>query len=213
MRVVFDYVSKSFGARTVLQEFSQVFESGTSYVLLGPSGSGKSTILGLLSAAISPDRGKVTIEDSPSDLWPSDFAWVLQTTTALTRRTVLDNVMLGPASRGIAEEEAQRHAVHAVDQLGLDWALKNRVGSLSGGEKQRVSVARVLASKAPIILADEPTASLDKDSRDKVVQGLLDSVGRDRLLVIATHDPTVAQACDVQIRLFEDRILMSSESK
>lgn len=195
--VSLDAVSVNFGARAVLKDFSIEVMAGESVALMGPSGSGKTTVLSLITGHRLPSSGTVTLGVSPSQI-----AWVIQNAPILPRRSVVDNALLqARVASGRITVHQEDDLDSTLDSLGLS-ALRQQAGyTLSGGEKQRVVVARALLSNPRLIVADEPTAALDSYSRDLVVGGLLEIVSMGSALVVATHDQHVADLCDRVIQV------------
>lgn len=191
MRLRLTSIAHSFGARQLFDGLDLNAQSGESIGLMGPSGAGKSTLLSIIAREIVPAEGTV--------VWSSSSlhaAWVLQSTPLLARRTALSNVMLGPLSRGMEVSSAASQATRAMRQLNVWHTASQKVFQLSGGERQRVAVARAMASRADILLADEPTASLDPVSRSAVVESLRAAAGSGALVIVCTHDLEVARSCD-----------------
>lgn len=197
LEVLVDSVSFVFGDRVVLDDFSTVLHPGQVGALVGPSGSGKSTLLNAVGGLVTPRAGSVTLRrvDDGTVTGPSPelVAWVPQGANCLGARSALDNVMLGPLSGGQPLPVARRTAYDALGRVGLADRASSPARTLSGGELQRVSFARALASSKPIILADEPTSSLDAASTE-VVAALLHSLSVDATVVVATHDPLLIEA-------------------
>ena len=125
----------------------------------------------------------------------------MQTTNVFGNRTVLDNVLLPAWIGGSSRTEAAASARDALAQVGLESFEERRCASLSGGERQRVAMARALAGDNPVVLADEPTASLDRANRDQLADLLVAAAASGVLVVVATHDPAVAARCDDVIEL------------
>lgn len=187
MRLTLDQVSVCLGGRPILSDVSTEFRSGEVAALMGPSGSGKSTLLAAIAGAINLESGLVVydIDSTP------DIEWLMQVTPLLQRRSVIDNVLLSLRIRDRAGQH-MRAAVQAMKAVGILDLARSDTHLLSGGEKQRVGVARAIASKAPIILADEPTASLDAVSRESVIEALDAAAAAGALVIVATHDASVA---------------------
>lgn len=207
MRVRLTSVSKSFGSATVLRELDLEWSSPAAVALMGPSGSGKSTILGIVAGALAPDAGSVEITTEHAH--PPRVAWIVQNTPMLERRSAIDNVVLGAVAVGTPRAEAFDIAKEAMAMLGVEQLAATRTYRLSGGERQRVAVARAIASSADLILADEPTASLDARNRDLVTEALVTSARAGALVIIATHDQRVADRCD---DVFELRAASNADS-
>jgi putative ABC transport system ATP-binding protein/lipoprotein-releasing system ATP-binding protein len=200
-------VSHSFRDGRVLDEVSLEVAQGEWVALMGPSGSGKTTLLSILGGMLRPQGGHACVQ------WPSGVethaaswvAWVLQTTTALGRRSVLDNAALGGLSDGLGSSLAADRAAETLDRLGLMGRADHRARDLSGGELQRLSIARALSSTRPFLLADEPTGQIDQSTSQEVIRAMRDACV-DVGVLIATHDRLVAHECDRVLTLVDGRI-------
>lgn len=178
--------------------------------LAGPSGSGKTTLLGALAGGVPLASGTIVVTDDDGaeyDRIPS-YSWVAQAANALPDRSVLDNVMLGALARGADLATATADSDRRLDEMGLGHRRDQPARTVSGGELQRLAFARALAAERPVILADEPTASLDEVNTRMLCARLRD-LARDRLIVVATHDPIVMEACD---RVLDVRSLRHDEA-
>lgn len=202
MRLVIEDGAVVFRGREVFAGFRGFFPAGTVSALVGPSGSGKSTVLNVLAGAQRLTRGAVSLEIGASRRPPrmDDIAWVTQEAHLLRTRTVLDNTALGALSEGVDLAESRRRATEALDMVGMAEAAQLPARALSGGEKQRVTFARALASSRPIILADEPSASLDA-ANTRTIARLLAELRSSAIVVVATHDPLIMAAADVLVEL------------
>ncbi|RMI12740.1 ABC transporter ATP-binding protein [Cellulomonas triticagri] len=196
-------VHVTLGGRHVLDGVDLDLAPVGSVAVVGPSGSGKTTLLAVVAGLLAPDAGTVLRGGRPVDA--RDVAWVMQTTPLLGARSAVDNVALGALARGCTRAAADAVARDALDGLGLGDRAGTRVRRLSGGERQRVAVARALVQEAPVVVADEPTASLDAHARDRVVQALLAVASAGRLVLVATHDRVVADGCDRVVDLVAGR--------
>ena len=184
----------------------------------GPSGSGKSSLLYLLGLLDLPTAGEVRIgqratvrmdEAERASVRLSTLGFVFQFHFLLPEFSALDNVMLPMKALGAMGDDAMRHrATSLLASLGLAEHAHKRPDQLSGGQRQRVAVARALANDPPIILADEPTGSLDSKSSEQVFQILRELVDRDKKTVVAvTHDLDLAQRMDRRVRLDDGGIV------
>ncbi|PDQ36362.1 MAG: hypothetical protein B5766_01310 [Candidatus Lumbricidophila eiseniae] len=183
----------------LFRQLDTIFAPRTMTAFVGPSGSGKSTLLDIAGQVLSPAEGQVFLckdDDSLSPPVTSDFGWVLQSNTVLAGRTALDNAALGLLASGMSHRQARKRARTVLAELGLEHRLGAPVSELSGGEVQRVTIARCLLSPAPIILADEPTGQLDYASTRTVVAALRSAAEAGKIILLATHDPVVARECD-----------------
>ena len=197
------------GQKPVLREVNCAFEPGKMYAITGPSGSGKSTLLSLLAGMETPTEGRILLDgDSLADIDLDQYrrekiAFVFQAYQLLPLLTARENVALPLEMQGLPVSEATEKAERLLETVGLPEALHRRYpGNLSGGEQQRVGIARSLSTGARIILADEPTGNLD-DENTAAVMALLRKQAAEQgfCVIIVTHDPEVAAACDVQYRM------------
>jgi ABC-type lipoprotein export system ATPase subunit len=179
---------------------------GRTVAISGPSGSGKTTLLALLGGLLRPREGHVRVEGARPETPAENVAWVLQTVNVLPDRSVLDNAALGAFGDGANLGSARERAREALGQVGLGPLVDRPIRTLSGGETQRVVIARALCSLRPFILADEPTGQLDRRTTDGVLESLLtDTHGKG--VVIVTHDPTVAHRCDRTVYLVDGALV------
>ena len=188
----------------VIADVDATFAFGTLVALWGPSGSGKSTLLSLIGLLMAPTSGTVTVAGQPAwtsgaetrRLRASMFAWVLQNSACLESRAALDNVAMGPLAEGLRRSEATRRGLQALEIVGLSERAASKAVELSGGELQRMTVARALAQDKRIVLADEPTGQLDAKSSATVADALRALSAAGRCVIVATHDPAVSDRCD-----------------
>lgn len=204
--VVFGYVP---GA-TVLDGWSATFEAGTMTALTGPSGRGKSTLLYLLGLMLQPRSGSVEVDGIPATgqgdavrarLRADGFGFVFQDAALDQTRTVLDNVTEAVLYRGTPRNQARARALELLDRFGVDVPPARRPGQVSGGQAQRIALCRALLTDPAVLLADEPTGNLDPATAELVVGALRDHARSGAAVVIVTHSPDVAAACDAEIRL------------
>jgi putative ABC transport system ATP-binding protein len=191
-------------------------QPGEVLALVGPSGSGKSTLLSILGLLMKPTHGTVRVDGH--DAWRTSgtgnalarslFAWVLQNSACLENRTTIDNVAIALMSEGLPRTESNRLASEALSRVGLEERLHAKATELSGGELQRMTVARALVGTRAIILADEPTGHLDRCNSDMVAEALLAAKRGGQSVVVATHDPRVAARCDRQAALADGRLVV-----
>ena len=203
MRVIAHGITKSFSRTLVLDDVSIEFESGCINVLVAPSGSGKTTLLSILAGLERPDGGSVAHEvgGHPMPVDPGNVAWVTQGNNVLAGRSVLDNVLLGPLASGVPFDAATKRALDVLDHVGLRRRAIERARALSGGELQRLCLARALASPRRAIFADEPTAHLDEGNTSAFAAALR-GVDSSTTILIATHDPVLVDVAD---RVFDLR--------
>lgn len=204
MRVVVRDATLSFGATPVFHDFSATFETGTVTALVGPSGSGKSSLLAAMAGYQPLDSGSIEfVSDTPptrTSPSPSMIAWVPQGSNALGRRTVLDNVLIAPLGGGSDLAEARERALDAIETVGLIDRVHSPARKLSGGELQRLGLARALASGRSVIFADEPSANLDAANTERIA-ALFDGLSSHATIIVATHDPLLVEAAASAVHL------------
>lgn len=208
---------KSFdkGAVTALHGVTMEITAGEFVAITGPSGCGKSTLLHLLAALDRADSGELSVagEDlfalsRPNRFRRDQVGIVFQMHNLLAHLDVLDNIMvamMGTATRGA---HARERAEELLDEVGLDGLGRRRPPELSGGERQRVALARALANHPKVLLADEPTGSLDSESKARVLD-LMERLRTDEqvTVVVVTHDDRTAAAADRTLHLFDGRVV------
>ncbi len=209
-------VSKRFGTTTALDGLTMELAGGEVLAILGPSGSGKSTLLLCLAGILLPDSGEVRYRGrslaSVSDavrtrLRRDEFGFVFQFGQLVPELTALDNVSLPLRLGGSRRREAIARADVVLAMLGVDEVGDKRAGEMSGGQAQRVAVARALVTGPRVIFADEPTGSLDSTNGELVME-LLVSAARQQgtSVVLVTHEPQVAAYADREIVVRDGRI-------
>ncbi|MBI4424615.1 MAG: ABC transporter ATP-binding protein [Elusimicrobia bacterium] len=208
-------VSKEFrsGGRLlrVLHEVDLSVQAGETLAVTGPSGSGKSTLLAVMAGLDRPSSGRVTFEGAVISDYDEErlAAWrrrhlgfVFQSFRLIASLTALENVALPLELAGSAPEEAARRASELLAALGVDGRGRHLPHQLSGGEQQRVAIARAYIHGPSLILADEPTGSLDRDTAARVLDALFEANARHRTaLVVVTHDPAVAARASRSVSL------------
>ena len=191
-------VSKSFGSKKIFTDLNLKFESGKSYALIGGSGSGKSTLLNIIGRLEKIDSGNVLVDKQ--DIWKikertffkNTVGYVFQNYSLIENKTVYDNLKLITKDKKIITD--------VLEKVGLssDY-LHQKIYELSGGQAQRVAIARMLMKPRKIILADEPTGALDGEIGKEIIRLLLNERDEDKYVIIATHDPAVYNKVDVFI--------------
>jgi len=191
-----DQVGQAFSPGHVLFEgLSCRLTADNIYAVTGPSGSGKSTLLGILAGWIKPTSGTVTCDGVQS------IQWVFQNPHGVAHRTALDHVTLPLVAQGMDRRQADESALKLLSEFGLSGVADSPFALLSGGEAQRLMLARGVAANPDMLLVDEPTAQLDRRTADEVNQSLKALADRGVIVVIATHDPKTASACTSVIDL------------
>lgn len=200
----------------VLKGISLAVADGEFVAIMGRSGAGKSTLLYQMSLLDEPTEGDVLIEgrstrdmtgDEEVALWLEKFGYVFQDYALLPDLTALENVVLPLFMKGLANGEAKSVAIAALAQVGLGARLGNLPGQLSGGEQQRASVARAIAHKPKILFADEPTANLDRESSDAIMDLFKKLHDAGQTLILVTHEDEYARFADRVVKLDDGRII------
>ena len=177
--------------------------SGEAVAIVGPSGSGKTTLLSILGGLMRPSAGEVLVDGAALDASTEPFGWVFQGINLLGSRSALDNVALGLYGCGYERPSGQRQAAAWLARVGLTGNEYITATHLSGGEAQRVGVARALAAAPRYVIADEPTGQLDEKNSELVAALLLGERPTETSIVIATHDLRLADMCDRRLVLHD----------
>ena len=196
---------------TVLDDISFTIERGISCAIVGPSGSGKTTLLGLCAGLDKPTSGDVLLNDNNisaldetqlSSIRNRQIGFVFQSFQLIETLTALENVMVPIELRGTPYGKVEKQALELLDSVGLSDRTDHYPNQLSGGEQQRVGLARAFIHSPDILFADEPTGNLDGDTGEQIEDLLFDlNKKQGTTLVIVTHDIELAQKCDRIIRL------------
>ena len=187
---------------------------GQTVALCGPSGCGKSTLLHLLGGLDEPDRGRVFVNGAelrgrqiPLRLLRHELGFVFQLHNLIPDLTLRENCLIPTVAAGVDRKTAEARLRQLTERTGLSHRLDQRIQKLSGGERQRTALCRALMNRPRILLADEPTGSLDEQSSAAVFQLLLDLVATEGVtLVMATHDRAMAARCDRLVEMRAGRI-------
>ncbi len=211
-------LTKTFTAKKnvkVLKKINFKFKLGKTYSLMGPSGSGKSTLLNLISLIDRPSSGSIRYKGKQIDFnknEQNDFfranniGIIYQQDNLLTDFTALENVYLSNLAAGNKKIDAIKKAITILKKVGLSNRLDHFPNELSGGEKQRVSIARALVNEPKIILADEPTGSLDKKTSEEIFILLKNQITPERLIIFATHNRFFAHKSDCLLEIVDGNI-------
>ena len=211
-------ISKSFITETeikVLKKLSYTFKKGKVYSLMGPSGSGKSTLLNLISLIDRPSNGSLKFNNQTIDFSKKNkndifraknIGIIYQQNNLLPDFTALENVYLASLSNGVNKDLAKEKAKDLLKKVGLSNRLEHFPSQLSGGESQRVAIVRAIINDPSIILADEPTGSLDMNTAKNVFELLNNQKNSNRLIIFATHNRFFANKADCLLEIVNGNI-------
>lgn len=196
-------ISFSYDKTPVLKDISYDFEKGKLYCIVGKSGAGKTTLLSLLSGLTTPSSGTILYDDK--DVAKIDkytfkskyIGVVFQSYNLITKYTALENVILAMDVAGYKTDNKKQKALELLKSVGLDEdEADRRILKLSGGQQQRVAIARALSYDPDIILADEPTGNLDRETQSEIMAIFRSLAKQGKCVILVSHSPDVAAMCD-----------------
>ena len=205
---------------TGLEDVNLDIQSGDFLAVMGPSGSGKSTLMNILGCLDIPSSGTYEIKGMPvSRLSPEELArlrnreigFVFQVFHLLPRYTALRNVELPLLYAGVGREERAQRALSALRAVGLEDRRNHLSNQLSGGQKQKVAIARALVNRPSLLLADEPTGNLDSKSGEELMEILARLNGEGTTIVVVTHDPAIARRAKRIVYIIDGRLVAREE--
>lgn len=210
-------ITKKFDSLTVLEGVNLKVEKGEFVSIVGASGAGKTTLLQILGSLDSPTEGDVVINDVSlfslkekdlSEFRNKHIGFVFQFHQLLPEFTAVENIMIPALIAGRKSDEVKESAMELLQYLNLSERAKHKPNELSGGERQRVAVARALINRPDVLLADEPTGSLDSKNKEELNRLFLDLRSKfNQTLIVVTHDMEMASISDRVIKMQDGRIL------
>ena len=198
-----------------LKDVNLVIERGDYVCIAGPSGHGKSTLLHLMGGLDRPSSGKILIDGTDiTNISDNDLAnmrsrkmgFVFQFFNLIPNLTALENIELSLMFGGFPVPKQEQRALELLSFMGLEDKINAKPGELSGGQQQRVAIARALANEPDILLMDEPTGNLDSQSEDEVLNYIQSIQGREKTIVVVSHNERIAQRTNTVIRLHDGKI-------
>ena len=206
------HIWKQFGSRVIFSDLSLNFQGGMVYALIGDSGCGKTTLLNMLAKLETFDKGEIVYKGKSltslknEEFYRNELGYLFQNFGLLESQTIRENLELGLiGKKKNKKQEKERLLLQALQAVRLDYlSLNQKIYELSGGEAQRVALAKIILKDPPLILADEPTASLDPKNSKEIMEILLELRNANRTIIIATHNPSIWKMADQVIRLSKD---------
>ncbi|EFA24474.1 MULTISPECIES: ABC transporter ATP-binding protein [Streptococcus] len=206
------HIWKQFGSRIIFSDLNLNFQSGMVYALIGDSGCGKTTLLNMLAKLETFDKGEIVYKGKSltslknEEFYRNELGYLFQNFGLLESQTIRENLELGLiGKKKNKKQEKERLLLQALQAVRLDYlSLNQNIYELSGGEAQRVALAKIILKDPPLILADEPTASLDPKNSKEIMEILLELRNANRTIIIATHNPSIWKMADQVIHLSQD---------
>ena len=201
-------LTKTFGNRTVFSDLNLNFDAGKVYALIGNSGCGKTTLLNMVAKLEPYDQGSIQYKGKdlrkikPTNYFRNELGYLFQNFGLIDNKTVSENLDLGLIGHKLDKQKKRETKEEVLDRVGLSYIqLDQKVYVLSGGEAQRVALAKIILKDPPLILADELTAALDPETSQEIMDLLLTLKNKERLIIIATHNPTIWKQADQVVSL------------
>lgn len=195
-------INKGFDDRIVLENLNYNFYEGNSYALIGASGAGKTTLLNIIGKLEEVDSGDIIVNDinlnniKEKDYFKNYLSYLFQNFGLIENKSIQENLMLAFIGKKISKLEMQKKMNEALKRVHLDVNLNRKIYTLSGGEAQRVALAKTILKDSPIILADEPTASVDQKNSEEIIELILSLKKENKIIIIATHSPDIYNQVD-----------------
>lgn len=201
-------LTKTFGDRTVFSDLNLNFDAGKVYALIGNSGCGKTTLLNMVAKLEPYDQGSIQYKGKdlrkikPTNYFRNELGYLFQNFGLIDNKTVSENLDLGLIGHKLDKQKKRETKEEVLDRVGLSYIqLDQKIYELSGGEAQRVALAKIILKDPPLILADELTAALDPETSQEIMDLLLTLKNKERLIIIATHNPTIWKQADRVVSL------------
>lgn len=214
-------LNKSYGNKVILENVSYTFPEEGLVCIFGPSGGGKSTLLNLIAGFDRDYTGEIKAFNKEINKFSKDemacyrrdnIGFVFQNYQLLKGYTVLENILMPCKLNSLTEEENKEKIIEMLEALGIQEKINEKIEDLSGGQKQRVAIARALINDPSIILADEPTGALDRETSTEIMR-LLKEISKDKLLIVVTHDKKLCEFADEIIEIDHKKIISSHQEK
>ncbi|MEG1487267.1 ABC transporter ATP-binding protein [Lactococcus sp.] len=200
-------ITKEFLHRKIFDNFKLTFEAGKVYAIIGQSGSGKTTLLNMI-AKLEPYEGSIRYEGKELSkikkhyYFLNDLSYLFQNFGLIENETIDNNLDLGLLNQKLSKKTKQEKKLETLAQVNVAYLkLNQKIYELSGGEAQRVALAKAILKDSPVILADEPTAALDSENSEEVMKLLLSMKNEKRIIIIATHNPVIWEMADEVVEL------------
>ena len=208
--IILKAINKRFGDKVLFEDFSLDIQQGEFLSIMGASGAGKTTLLNIIGMLDVPDSGSVIIRGQENPKFSSrasnllrryDISYLFQNYGLVDAETVAENIQIATRFKKFSKREEKAAIAAALEKLGLQGFESKKVYTLSGGEQQRVALAKVLVKSPTIILADEPTGSLDAGNRDYIMQMLQALNDEGKTIVVVSHDPKVTECAKRHLQI------------
>ena len=195
-------INKGFDDRIVLENLNYNFYERNSYALIGASGAGKTTLLNIIGKLEEADSGDIIVNDinlnniKEKDYFKNYLSYLFQNFGLIENKSIQENLMLAFVGEKIGKLEKEQKMNEALKRVHLNVKLNRKIYTLSGGEAQRVALAKTILKDSPIILADEPTASVDQKNSEEIIELILSLKKENKIIIIATHSPDIYNQVD-----------------
>ena len=200
-------VTKKFDEHVLFDGLNCQFLEGKTYALVGQSGAGKTTLLNIIGKLETYDMGRIMVDGidlktiKEKEYFLRYLSYLFQNYGLIENKTIQENLDLAFIGRKISKSEKREQMQNALKRVNLNLDLNRKIFTLSGGESQRVAIAKTILKDSPIILADEPTASVDEKNSDEIIELILELKKENKIIIVATHSSRVYQQMDEIIEI------------
>lgn len=187
MNIILDNINKSYEDKTIISNFSLEIKQGDFIVLKGKSGAGKSTLANIIGGIEKPTEGKVVYQPDVKNIYRHDLGFIFQNYGLLDNDTVFNNLKMAFTGKKLSLSEKKKQCIDMLKHVNIECNLNKKVKNFSGGEKQRIAIARIMLKDPNVIIADEPTGNLDEENSEIIYNHFQELHKQGKTIILVTH--------------------------